>query len=355
MRIGILAPVWFAVPPVGYGGIERVVHLLAEGLVAAGHEVTLFASGDSRTSARLEPVFDVAPSEWIGHTFWELRHAVGSLGRAGGLDVVHDHTGLLGLALGGLLPVPLVHTVHGPLDGAPGELYEDVCRLAPSVRVVAISANQQSQRPGLPWLALVPNALDVDSYPFDPGDDGYLLYLGRLSPEKGAHRAIEVAERAGLPLRLAGKCREPAERAYFEANVAPRLSRSIEYLGEVSEVDRIALLRRARATLFPIDWEEPFGLVMIESLACGTPVLATRRGSVPEVIRDGVTGIVVDDHLQMVEALERAARLEPAALRRDVEERFAPQRMVRDYAAAYEAAVAERRVSHRERAGAAPA
>jgi glycosyltransferase involved in cell wall biosynthesis len=338
----MLAPAWFPVPPEGYGGIERVVHLLTEGLVADGHDVTLFASGDSRTSARLESVFEVAPSRWIGHTFWELRHAVAALERAGEFDVVHDHTGLLGLALGGLLPVALVHTVHGPLDGEAGDLYEHVCRLAPGARLIAISENQRRRRPGLPWLGVVSNGLELERYPFDPGDDGYLLYLGRLSPEKGAHRAIDVAEAAGLPLRLAGKCREPGEQAYFRAQVEPRLSGSIEYLGEVTDAERIALLRRARTTLFPIDWDEPFGLVMIESLACGTPVLATRRGSVPEVIRDGVTGIVVDDHREMASALERADALDRAALRRDVEERFSPERMVRGYVQAYEAAVAER-------------
>ena len=343
MRVAILSPVWFPVPPTGYGGIEWIVHLLTEGLVEAGADVTLFASGDSETDAKLEAVFERAPSEWIGHSFWELRHAVSCFERAREFDVVHDHTGLLGLALGAQLDVPFVHTVHGPLDGEPGDLYEQVCRLGPRARLISISMSQRRPRPGLPWLANCPNAIDPERYPFHAGHDDYLLFLGRMSPDKGAHRAIEVAQEAGVPLRLAGKCREPLEQRYFDEHVQPALGESIEYLGEVTHQEKVALLQHARATLFPIDWAEPFGLVMIESIACGTPVLATRRGSVPEVIRDGVTGIVVDDHREMTAALARADALDPADLRRDVEERFTPQRMVRDHLAAYEAAIAELR------------
>ena len=339
MKIAVLSPVWFPVPPTGYGGIEWIVHLLTEGLVAAGEDVTLFASGDSSTDAKLDAVFPRAPSEWIGHSFWELRHALSCVGRAHEFDIVHDHTGLLGLALGAHLPVPLVHTVHGPLVGEPGELYDQVCRLGPQGHLISISMNQRRPRPDLPWLANCPNAVDVERYPFHEGDDGYLLFLGRMSAEKGAHRAVEVAQEAGLPLKIAGKCREPLERAYFDAFVRPALGRSVEYVGEVTHDEKVELLQRARVTLFPIEWEEPFGLVMIESAACGTPVLATRHGAVPEVIRDGVTGIVVDDYREMVEALGSAESLDPRAMRADVEARFRPERMVRDYLAAYEAAI----------------
>jgi glycosyltransferase involved in cell wall biosynthesis len=340
MRVAILCPVWFPVPPPGYGGIEWIVHLLAEGLVEAGADVTLFASGDSRTAAQLDYVYETAPSEWIGHTWWELRHAVACLERGGEFDIVHDHSGLLGLALGALAPVPVVHTVHGPLTGEPGELYESVVRMAPAAHLISISLNQRRPKPYLPWLANCPNALDLDRYPFHEGNDGYLLFLGRMSPDKGAHRALEVAREAGLPLRLAGKCREPLERAYFDTFIRPSLGDEIEFMGEVTHAEKVELLQRARATLFPIDWEEPFGLVMIESLACGTPVLATRRGAVPEVIQDGVTGIVVDDHREMADALTRADALDARAMRADVRGRFSPERMVSDYLAAYEAAIA---------------
>lgn len=347
MKVALLSPVWFPVPPTGYGGIEWVVHLLADGLVDAGVDVTLFASGDSRTRARLVSTFDTAPSERIGQTFWELRHAVACFERADEFDVVHDHSGLLGLALGARLPVPFVHTVHGPLDGEPGAVYERVCALGRGARLISISLNQRRPRPDLPWLANCPNAIDLGLHPFDPRDEGYLLFLGRMSPDKGAHRAIEVAREAGLPLLIAGKCREPEELDYFERAVRPELGDGIEFLGEVEHPEKVRLLQGASATLFPIDWEEPFGLVMIESVACGTPVVATRRGSVPEVIRDGVTGVIVDDHREMPAALERARALDPRDLRRDVEERFSPPRMVRDHLAAYETAIA----SFRGRAG----
>jgi glycosyltransferase involved in cell wall biosynthesis len=341
VRVGMLSPVWFPVPPDRYGGIEWVVHLLAESLVEAGVDVTLFASGDSRTAARLESVYPEAPSEWIGHTFWELRHAMACFEQAadGAFDVVHDHSGLLGLALSPLSPVPVVHTTHGTLGDEIGDLYASVCRQAPHAHLISLTLAQRRPRPDLPWLANCPNALDLDLYPFHIGHEDYLLFLGRMSAEKGAHRAIEVARAAGVPLRIAGKCREPLERAYFDAFVRPGLGDGIEYVGEVDHGDKVELLQRARATIFPIEWEEPFGLVMIESLACGTPVIANRRGSVPEVLEDGVTGIVVDNHLGMAAALPRADELDPHVLRAAVRERFTPERMVRDYIAAYEAAI----------------
>jgi glycosyltransferase involved in cell wall biosynthesis len=354
VRVAILSPAWFPVPPPGYGGVEWIVHLLTEGLVEAGVEVTLFASGDSRTDAELAAVYDEAPSEWIGHTFWELRHTLACVERAGEFDVVHDHSGLLGLALSGLADVPYVHTVHGPLDDEPGPLYESICRLAPRAHLVSISLNQRRPMPELPWLANVPNALDVDLYPFHDGHEGYLLFLGRMSPTKGAHRAVEVARAAGLPLKLAGKCREPLERAYFDAYVRPGLGGEAEYVGEVSHADKVELLQRARATLLPIDWEEPFGLVMIESLACGTPVIATRRGAVPEVIEDGVTGVIVEHHDEMAAALPRADALDPHRLRAVVRERFTPERMVSDYLRAYERAIELGAARPRARSGRTP-
>jgi glycosyltransferase involved in cell wall biosynthesis len=331
--------VWFPVPPSGYGGIEWVVSLLADGLADAGHDVTLFASGDSKTRAQLACVFEEAPSERIGQTFWELRHAVHCFERHGDFDVVHDHTGLMGLAIGSLLPTPLVHTVHGPLTGQPGEMYEQIVRMAPRAQLVSLSMNQRRPKPDLPWLANVPNALDLSVYPYKPERGDYLLFLGRMSPDKGAHRAVTIAVEAGLPLKIAGKNAEPAEREYFDSLVRPHLSDSIEYVGEVSHGEKVELLQHARATLFPIEWEEPFGLVMIESMACGTPVVATRFGAVPEVLDHGRTGIIVDDWRLTADALEEADRLDPEELRREVELRFSPERMIADYVAAYERAL----------------
>jgi glycosyltransferase involved in cell wall biosynthesis len=335
LRVAILAPVWFPVPPTGYGGIEWVVSLLADGLTDAGHDVTLFASGDSRTHATLAAVFEEAPTEWIGQAYWDLRHALSCLVRAGEFDIVNDHSGMLALALGGLVSTPFVHTVHGPLSGEPGQMYDDIVTLHPGARLISLSMSQRRPRPDLPWVANCPNALDFSVYPVHAHRGDYLLFLGRMTAEKGCHRAIAIATELGLPLKIAGKLREPREHEYFRELVEPHLRHGIEYLGEVSHGEKVELLQEARATLFPIDWDEPFGLVMIESMACGTPVIATRRGAVPEVIEHGVTGVIVDDYRRMPAALDDADALEPLAIRRRAEERFAPERMVDDYLAAY--------------------
>jgi glycosyltransferase involved in cell wall biosynthesis len=337
MRVAILAPPWFAVPPSGYGGIEWIVWLLADGLTDHGHDVTLFASGDSRTKANLAAVFEHAPSDQIGRSLPELRHVFACYEHAGDFDVINDHTGPLGAVLGGLSKTPVVHTVHGPLNGEPGEVYEGIGAVAPSVGLISISMNQRRPKPDLNWVANVPNALDLEHYPCKPHRGDYLLYLGRMNHEKGAHRAIAVAMELGVPLKLAGKVREPKEKEYFAEFVEPHLGDTIQYLGEVNHGTKVELLQNARATLFPIEWEEPFGLVMIESMACGTPVIATRHGAVPEVIEDGRSGVIVDHFREIPEALERADAIEPLECRRYVEERFAPDRMVTDYEKAYEA------------------
>jgi len=346
MRVGLICPVWFPVPPEAYGGIERVVALLADGLVEAGHEVTLYASGDSQTRARLESVFSTAPSEWIGHTYWEMQHTVHAIRHADEFDIVNDHTGLLGLAFGGLVRVPFCHTVHGPLEGGPGRMYEQVVSLAPQAKLISISLNQRAPKPGLPWIANCPNALDLSVYPFRRKSGGdYLLFLGRMSSDKGAHRALAVALEMGLPLKIAAKCREPLEIRYFDEFIRPHLGGSIEYVGEVGHADKVELLMGARALVFPIDWEEPFGLVVIEAMACGTPVIPTRRGAVPEILVHGKTGIIVDSYRDMENptVLEEADSLDPAVLRREAEERFSPEHMVAEYVAAYEATIATTR------------
>ena len=343
MRIAVLAPPWFAVPPSGYGGIEWIVWLLADGLTNSGHDVTLFASGDSRTKAKLASVFEQAPSDQIGRSLPELRHAFDCYSRAEDFDVINDHTGPLGAVLGGLSKTPVVHTVHGPLNGEPGEVYAGIAAVAPSVGLISISMNQRRPRPELNWVANVPNALDLEHYPCQPHRGDYLLYLGRMNHEKGAHRAIAVAMELGLPLKLAGKVREVKEREYFAEFVEPHLGDTIQYLGEVNHGTKVELLQNARATLFPIEWEEPFGLVMIESMACGTPVIATRHGAVPEVIEDGRSGVVVDHFRDIPDALQRADAIEPLECRRYVEERFAPERMVADYERAYEGVRLRRR------------
>jgi glycosyltransferase involved in cell wall biosynthesis len=339
VKVAVLAPPWFAVPPSGYGGIEWIVWLLADGLVDHGHDVTLFASGDSHTKAKLASVFDHAPSEQIGRSLPDLRHILACYERADEFDVINDHTGPLGAVLGELLSTPVVHTVHGPLDGEPGDVYESIGRVAPSVGLISISLNQRRPKPDLNWIANVPNALDLEHYPCKPHRGDYLLFLGRFNHEKGAHRAVAVAMELGLPLKLAGKMREPREKEYFAEFVKPHLSNGIEYLGEVNHGTKVELLQNARCTLFPIEWEEPFGLVMIESMACGTPVIATRHGAVPEVIGDGTGGVIVDHWRDIPAALEQADAIEPSECRRFAEERFAPGRMVGDYERAYREAI----------------
>ena len=340
LRIAVVSPVWFPVPPTGYGGIEWIVSLLADGLADAGHDVTLFASGESLTKAKLACVFEHAPSEQIGQAGPDLRHALGCYVRADEFDVINDHSGMLAAALGGLVETPFLHTVHGPLGPPWGEVYARIARVSPRLGLISISLNQRRPAPDLPWVANVPNALELSLYPCKPHRGDYLLFLGRMSADKGAHRAIAVAFEAGLPLKLAGKCREPMERRYFEEYVEPHLGPQIEYLGEVTHGHKVELLQDARVTLFPIEWEEPFGLVMIESMACGTPVIATRRGAVPEVIEDGRSGIVVDEYREMPAAIEAADALDPWDCRAFVEERFSRGRMVGDYVDAYRAVLA---------------
>ena len=344
MKIAVLSPPWFPVLPTGYGGIEWVVSLLADGLVDAGHDVTLFSTGESRTKARLDAVYEHAPSEWIGRSFWELRHVLHCFEQHEEFDVIHDHSGPFAAALSASIGTPVLHTVHGPLEGEPGLLYDQVTRVSPRVGLVSLSMNQRKPRPDFNWVANVPNALDLLVYPFRPQRGDYLLFVGRMSPDKGAHRAVAVAMEAGLPLKLAGKMHEPKEKQYFEQFVAPHLGDGIEYLGEVSHGEKVELLQHARATLFPIEWEEPFGLVMIESMACGTPVIATRRGSVPEVVEHGRSGVIVDDYALMAYALAEADKIDSVECRRYVQERFSPMRMVRDYVRAYERAIQRARI-----------
>jgi glycosyltransferase involved in cell wall biosynthesis len=341
MKVAILSPPWFPVPPPAYGGTELVVSLLADGLVEAGHDVALFASGDSHTQAELAFVYERAPSDLIGRTLPELRHALAGYAHAGEFDIVNDHSGPLAAALGSSVETAVVHTIHGPLDGEGGEIYELVARASPHVGLVSLSLNQRRPKPDLPWIANCPNAIDLSLYPAKPHKGDYLLFLGRMSPDKGCHRAIAVAMELGLPLKIAGKSRDRGERQYFADFVEPHLGHhGIEYFGEVSHGQKVELLQDARATLFPIDWEEPFGLVMIESMACGTPVIATRHGAVPEVIEHGRGGIIVDHFREMPGALEAADALDPLECRRYVEERFAPERMVADYVDAYQTALA---------------
>lgn len=334
LRIGLVAGPRSVVPPERSGSIEWIVSLLAEGLVEAGHAVTLFAGPGSITTGELVSVVD---PQLPASAEDELEDALAAWVDAERLDLVNDHSGLIAAGLAELCPVPVCHTVHHPLEGRLGHLYRLVCRLNPRLALLSVSLSQRAPAPDLPWIGSCPNALDLDAYPFSARRGDYLLFIGRMREDKGAHRAIAVARELGVPLRICGRMHGEAERAYFAREIAPHLGDDVAYLGEVSHEEKVRLLQGARCTLFPSTREEPFGLVLLESMACGTPVVALRHGAVPEVLAHGVTGYVVDEVAQMAAAVGAADDLDPADCRAHVEETFSERRMIRSYLAAYDA------------------
>jgi glycosyltransferase involved in cell wall biosynthesis len=339
MRIAVLAPVATPVPPAAYGGAEAVVGALADGLVDAGHQVTLFATGDSETKATLVAPLEEPPTRPGRRVNAEVHHALTCLKRADEFDVVSSHLGVLGAAVSSGGAPPFVHTVSDPIDKT-AETWRLAAATAPRVRLVSVSRRQQELAPDLPWLANCYNGLPLERYPFRSEGGDYLAFLGRMSPDKGCHVAIEVAKAAGLPLRIAGKMHEDHEREYFDAQVRPKLDGDAEYLGEIDNDEKVELLGGAVATLYPVDVEEAFGLVMAESMACGTPVIALRRGAVPEVVDDGRTGFVVDEPAQMAAAVDKVGKLDRARCRLHVEEHFSTEQLVASYEQAFVRALA---------------
>ena len=343
LRIGLLAPPWVPVPPPSYGGIEQVVATLATGLEERGHDVVLVAApGSVLPGAELVSPLASLPGI-IGEPAADWRHALAGMDALADCDVVIDHSGPLGALLTSRLAVPGLHVTHGPFDAVPTEIYEGIARHFPRLRLVAISEAQRTMAPSLPFAGVCHNGLALDAAPFRAQPDGYLAFLGRMSPEKGPADAIRIARRAGLPLLIGAKCREPAEHAYFAEHVAPALSPDVVWLGELNAAEKYALLAGARALLFPIAWPEPFGMVMIEAMACGTPVLATARGSVPEVVADGVTGFVRATPDELVEAVARIGEIDRRACRRRVAELFSAEAMTARYEQLARAELAGRR------------
>jgi glycosyltransferase involved in cell wall biosynthesis len=333
LRIALVAPPFYAVPPAGYGGIEAVVAQLADGLVRRGHQVTLLAAAGSRTEARLLPTFDEPQWPRLGRPEPELLHAARVAEQLAELrpDVVHDHSAI-GPALARDRSVPTVVTSHGPATGDWGEY---LAAAGDSMHLVAISQSQVDLSPTLPWRAVVHNSLDAAAVPWRAAKEDFVVWLGRFSPDKAAHQAIDVAQQAGRRIVLVGKCSEPDEQEYFDAEVRPRLGPDAEYLGEMDAAEKYELLGRAAALVFPLQWEEPFGMVLLEAMACGTPVLSLARGAVPEVVVDGVTGFVRDEPDQLVECLGMLDQIDPAACRQHVEQTFSPAAMVAGYEQVY--------------------
>ena len=337
MKIAQIAPLAESVPPRLYGGTERIVSYLTEELVRQGHDVTLFASGDSLTSARLVPcaatalrlnsaVRDSLPYHVM--MLDEVRR------RAHEFDVLHFHIDLIHFPLIRQFSERTVTTLHGRLDLP--DLWS-FYHAFPEMPLVSISDDQRRPMPPVNWAGTVHHGLPLDLLAFNAvPKGGYLAFLGRISPEKGPERAIEIALRAGLPLKIAAKV-DPVDEAYWREVVEPLIYTHppITYVGEVNEREKAAFLGDALALLFPIDWPEPFGLVMIEAMACGTPVIAFRRGAVPEVIEHGRTGFVVDHIADAVEAVGLANELDRAQIRLRFEQRFSAERMARDYLAIY--------------------
>jgi len=336
MRIAQIAPLWERVPPPGYGGIELVVGLLTDELVRRGHEVTLFASGDSITLAKLESVYprafrlEPSISEYSAYEALQLSRVYK---QASKFDVIHSHVGYNSLFHASFVETPTVHTLHGAFNSDTQKVYAE----APEQPYVSISNAQREPMKELNYAATVYNGIDTESHRFyaQPQSAPYLAFLGRISPEKGTHIAIEIAQKSGVPLKMAGKV-DRVDVDYFESQIKPHIDgKHIEYLGEANHFEKNELLGNAIAMLFPITWREPFGLVMTESMAAGTPVLAKPLGSVPEVIANGKTGFLchsVDDY---VNAIQRLGEIDRSECRAHVERNFSIKSMVDGYLEVY--------------------
>jgi glycosyltransferase involved in cell wall biosynthesis len=343
MRIAQVAPLWERVPPPAYGGIELVVSLLTDELIRRGHEVTLFASGDSISLAKLESVHPQAlrlDSTVKEYGIYEMLQLTQVYEQAHKFDIIHSHMGCAGLPYAQFVKTPTVHTLHGVFTSDNEKMYKR-SRYQP---FVSISDSQREPRLDLNVVSTVYNGINVDSYEFYPQPDepAYLAFLGRLSPEKGPHHAIEIAKRTGSRLKLAGKI-DIVDQEFYEAEIKPHIDGDqIQYLGEANHVQKNILMGGAVATLFPITWREPFGLVMVESMAAGTPVIGLALGSAPEVIAHGKSGFLCNNVDECIAALAQVRSLDRAACRAHVRAHFSAQRMTDGYEAVYQQLVTER-------------
>ena len=335
MRIAQVSPLFEAVPPKLYGGTERVVYSLTEELVAMGHDVTLFASGDSTTSATLAPMrkqalrLDPTVMDWVA-TYARMVELI--YRRADEFDIIHFHIDYFPLALFSRQRTPFLTTLHGRLDVTE---FKDVFELYPDAPFVSISNSQRKPIPNLNWVRTVLHGMPAGLLTPLSVTPSYYAFLGRISPEKGVDRAIRIAARAGVKLKIAAKV-DKADQEYFDTEIRPLLSQGhVEFIGEIDDSQKPEFLSGAKALLFPIDWPEPFGLVMIESMACGTPVIAFNCGSVPEVMDDGLTGFIVKSEDEAVAAIGRLHELDRGRVRQQFDRRFTARRMAQDYVDLY--------------------
>ncbi len=333
LRIGILAPPWVPIPPPSYGGTELVLDNLAVGLQRAGHEVVLFTTGDSTCPVPRRALFAHGDPDRMGASVLELRHVAAGYDAMADLDLVHDHT-LAGLFYSAQFPgLPVVATNHGPFNEDLADLYG---RVAHRIPIIAISQDQRSRAPAdLPVARVIHHGIDPEHYRFNPVAGDHVLFLGRMSPDKGVDIAVRVARQAGARLLIAAKMREPAEVRFFNEEIKPELGPDAEYVGEADFATKVELLSTARALINPIRWPEPFGLVMIEAMACGTPVVGYPNGAAPEIVDQGVTGFLSHDEEGLVEGLRRVGEIDREACLAAVRERFSARRMVRDHLSLY--------------------
>lgn len=343
MKIAMVVPPWFKVPPEGYGGIEVIVSLLTDGLVDKGHEVTLCTVSSSSTKARIFKVFDREMKSYLDgppSSFLDiaLTHTLASYIELskGDYDIIHDHTWKEGLSCAAFIDTPIIHTLHGPLDEESIRFYS-LFKGYPGIHFVTISYYQQTCLPGLNYAATVYNGVDFPRYPYSEEKEDFFFYIGRFNEAKAPHIACEVAEKLGKKLILAGKVYGKEQCSYFDQYIKPRLSNDISYVGELGRLseEKMRLFSRARALLNPIQWHEPFGITMAEAMACGTPVVTFKKGSAPEVIAHGITGFVVETMEGFIAAVEHIDEISPQACRERAENMFTARSMVDNYERVY--------------------
>jgi glycosyltransferase involved in cell wall biosynthesis len=339
----MVLPPWFAIPPEGYGGIEVIVSLLADGLVDKDHEVTLYTVSSSSTNAQMFSVYDeemrsyldAPPADFLSVALTHTLASYIDISKRD-YDIIHDHTWKEGLCCAAFIDIPVVHTLHGLLAQENIRFYS-LFKDLPRIYFVTISNYQQTCLSGLNYVGTVYNSVDLPKYPYSEDKEDFFFYMGRFNEEKAPHIACEVAEKLGKKLVLAGKVHEEEERTYFKQYIEPHLSDNISFVGELGHwsEEKMRLFSHARGYLYPIQWDEPFGITMAEAMACGTPVVTFKRGSAPEVVTHGVTGFVVETAEEFIHSVEHIDEISPRACRERVEQMFSTGAMVDNYERVY--------------------